>query len=327
MELPEEIENIIERKIKEYNITDLKENALNLSLKYVNQKRTGQALLKEKIEAICYSVVRMPATYAAVTMAIKQSIQKDENIESFLDVGAGTGAASFAVYDNLNVKRYMCIERENEMINLAKEFMKENDLLNKAQWLSLDIEKDKMNLSANLVISSYMLNELKEENRINVVKKLLNMTNKMLIIIEPGTPEGFDNIRKIQKYAIDNNIKILAPCTSNSYCTLPKDDWCHSTVRLQRSKLHKILKQADLPYEDEKFSYIALYKVNNEKSNLDDENSINNYRILRHPIIEKGKITFKVCKNGEITTKIITKKNKELFKTAKKKRCGDIISI
>ena len=52
MELPEEIENIIERKIKEYNITDLKENALNLSLKYVNQKRTGQALLKEKIEAI-----------------------------------------------------------------------------------------------------------------------------------------------------------------------------------------------------------------------------------------------------------------------------------
>ena len=46
-------------------------------------------------------------------------------------------------------------------------------------------------------------------------------------------------------------------------------------------------------------------------------------RILRHPIIEPGKITLRLCTNGNIEEKIITKKDKENFKIAKKKKCGD----
>ena len=42
------------------------------------------------------------------------------------------------------------------------------------------------------------------------------------------------------------------------------------------------LKNADLPYEDEKFSYIAISKEKCDNSGL---------RILRHPMIEKGKVT------------------------------------
>ena len=80
--------------------------------------------------------------------------------------------------------------------------------------------------------------------------------------------------------------------------------------------MHKLLKSADLPYEDEKFSYIAISKEKYDNSGI---------RILRHPMIEKGKITLKVCHNGEIEDMIVTKKDKELFKMVKKKKCGDMI--
>lgn len=42
-------------------------------------------------------------------------------------------------------------------------------------------------------------------------------------------------------------------------------------------------------------------------------------------MIEKGKITLKVCLNGDISKMIITKKDKELFKMTKKKSCGECI--
>ena len=57
--------------------------------------------------------------------------------------------------------------------------------------------------------------------------------------------------------------------------------------------------------------------ISNEKYDLPES------RILRHPIIEKGKITLKLCEKGNIKEKIITKKDKENFKKAKKKNCGD----
>ena len=49
-------------------------------------------------------------------------------------------------------------------------------------------------------------------------------------------------------------------------------------------------------------------------------------RILRHPKIENGRITLKLCTiEGDIEEKIITKKEKEKFKIAKKLNNGDIL--
>jgi ribosomal protein RSM22 (predicted rRNA methylase) len=41
--------------------------------------------------------------------------------------------------------------------------------------------------------------------------------------------------------------------------------------------------------------------------------------------MQNGKITLKVCKDGEIADMIVTKKDKEMYKSAKKKECGDYI--
>ena len=110
---------------------------------------------------------------------------------------------------------------------------------------------------------------------------------------------------------------VIAPCPNIERCPMPEDDWCHSTCRVARTKIHKLLKNGDVPYEDEKFSYIAVCKETIEKKDF--------ARVLRHPKIESGKITMQVCSKEGISERIVTKKEKDLFKIARKVKCGESI--
>lgn len=317
MKIPDILENAIEEKLNHVKLTELKQYASQLSEKYMYQKRTGDTLLNAEIEALAYSIMRMPATYGAVYTALKHTLERmDGNIQSVVDIGAGTGAATWAISELLDTKDIQCFEREQVMLELGKSFMSQNPNLKDVSWKYMDIVEDDLDVKADLVVTSYMLNEIKPEERENVINKLMKSSNHIILIIEPGTPAGFKNIREVQKIAIENGFHIIAPCTFQGVCPLPDEDWCHSIVRMERTKVHKLLKNADLPYEDEKFSYIAISKEKYDNSGI---------RILRHPMIEKGKITLKVCHNGEIEDMIVTKKDKELFKVVKKKKCGDWI--
>ena len=318
MKIPVLLENAIENEIHGIKITELKEIAQSLSNRYMNEKREGQTLLSKEKEALAYSIMRMPATFCAVTVALRNTlnIANNCNINTVLDIGAGTGAATWAINELINPNEIICLEREEAMRNVGQLLMKYNTEMKKVQWINEDITSYQITQKPDLIVASYMINELKQEERKSVIRKLLKLETKVILIIEPGTPEGFKNIKEIQKIALENGAHIIAPCTHQGICKLPEKDWCHTTVRVERNKIHKILKSADAPYEDEKFSYIAI-----SKENLGTAES----RILRHPIIETGKITLKVCTNGNIEHRIITKKEKEQFKQAKKKKCGDSI--
>ena len=318
MKIPDLLEIAIEKEIQGIKITELKEAAKKLSDRYMNEKRTGQTLLSKEKEALAYSIMRMPATFCAVTTALRHTlnIANNCNIETVLDVGAGTGAATWAINELINPNQIICLEREEAMRNVGQALMKHLEEKEKVQWINEDITSTQHIKGADLIISSYMINELKQEERKKVIKKLLELESKMILIVEPGTPEGFKNIKEIQKIALEMGAYIIAPCTHQQICKLTENDWCHTTIRVERNKTHKLLKSADAPYEDEKFSYIAI-----SKQNLGTAKS----RILRHPIIETGKITLKLCTNGNIEQKTITKKEKEQFKQAKKKKCGDSI--
>lgn len=318
MKISDLLENAIEKEIQGIKITELKELAQKLSSRYMNEKREGQTLLSKEKEALAYSGMRMPATFCAVTVALRNTlnIAKNCEIETVLDIGAGTGAVAWAINELINPKEITCLEREEAMRTVGQALIKYNSEMKKVQWISDDITNSNVVTGADLIVASYIINELKQEERKNVIKKLLDLESKIILIIEPGTPEGFKNIKEIQKIALENGRFIIAPCTTQQICKLSESDWCHSTVRVERNKMHKILKSGELPYEDEKFSYIAI-----SKENLGTAES----RILRHPMIETGKITLKLCTNGNVEEKIITKKEKEKFKQAKKKKCGDAI--
>ncbi len=323
MELPISLKEKINRKVEGKKQTELLEISKGISEKYINKSGKGNRLLTSDDEALVYSIVRMPATYGAVVSSLKWTLENfEDDIESLLDVGAGTGAASWGVSKVLNKNiQITCLEREESMINLGREYMKsENDSLANATWIKRDIATDEINEKADLVLSSYMLNELSDENRIQSVQKLWNATNKLLLLIEPGTPESFKKMMKIREYLIEQNGKIIAPCIHNKNCEISNDDWCQFTSRISRSKLHKFLKGGDSPFEDEKFFYLAVVKNDAKISQISNDMS----RVLRHPKIENGRVTLKLCTQYGIGDEVITRSDKEHFKKARKIESGDM---
>ncbi|MCL2519084.1 MAG: small ribosomal subunit Rsm22 family protein, partial [Oscillospiraceae bacterium] len=276
---------------------ELLKAAQNISERY----RSGKFYIANETEALAYALTRMPATYGAVHNALEYALEfYDGTVKTLLDVGAGTGAATMAADSLLELDEITCIEREELMFNLGKK------LFENANWVKQDLNTATLP-KADLVIASYVL----VENNANLVDKLWNAANEILLIVEPGTPNCCAQLKELRRNLIQKGADILAPCPHVEDC---ENDWCHFTCRIARSKIHKLLKGGDAPYEDEKFSYLALSKNNNRRTNA---------RILRHPIIDTGYVKLNVCTKNGIEDITVTKKNGELYKQARKAKCGD----
>lgn len=305
MEFPPELREKIERLIQDEDIRRLSRAAERLSENY---RREEHISASAKDEILAYSAVRMPATFGAVSRALELSLESfDGGITSILDAGAGTGAAATAAEMLTDCHDIICLERDKNMLELGKLFA-EN-----AHWLERDITSG-IPERADLVICAYCLNELPERGRKNVTEYLADSAEKLLLIVEPGTPKSFGLMIQTRRQLIEMGFSIQAPCPTDGECPLPGDDWCHFTARIARSRLHKQLKGADVPYEDEKFCFLAASKGSQENRSA---------RIIRRPVIEPGKITLKLCAKQGVTTEMITRKDPR-FKAARKAQNGDI---
>ena len=91
-------------------------------------------------------------------------------------------------------------------------------------------------------------------------------------------------------------------------------NWCHFKERLKRSSLHRELKEGELGYEDEKYSYVILSK---------QFHKLGGKRILRHPQKRGGHISFELCTEEGLQKKIVSKKQGQIFREAKKLKWGD----
>ena len=257
----------------------------------------------------------MPATYCAVYSALTRCLKNyNQAIKSVLDVGAGTGSATWAVTNLTDAKQITCLEREEQMLRVGKQLM-ENNLLN-VDWKSFDLNEDEIQENADLVVTSYVINELIEEDRKNAIVKLWNATKGMLLILEPGTPEGFKHILEAREMLLKEGANIIAPCSHNSQCPIGKADWCSFYVRVARSGLQRQAKNGELGYEDEKFTYIAFSKTQVKQ---------NNAIILRHPQIATGHVKVKLCTPNGIEERTYSKKDKEIYKRIRKLDAGDTI--
>ncbi|MCR4944224.1 MAG: small ribosomal subunit Rsm22 family protein [Clostridium sp.] len=319
MQLPIELKTAIENQITDIKHNELKDISKSITDKYRNESGRGKRLISKEAEAVTYSVVRMPATFGAVYSALDYTLDLyDDKINTLLDIGAGTGAASWAADSLINLEKVVCLEREEAMRKVGQKIMKESEseaLIN-TEWKSFDLTNGEIEDKGDLVIASYVLNELSDDERIKAVSKLWNATNKVLLIVEPGTKVGFSNLKKIRKQLIESGANIIAPCPHEKECEI--DSWCHFTCRIPRSKLHKEVKNGDVPYEDEKFSYIAVSKEKCKKTDM---------RVLRHPIIKKGRVALEVCSEDGIKNIELYKKDKENYKQAKKADWGDKLDI
>ena len=320
MEFPVALTNAIQQLAARYPMAQLKNAAEEISRRYRQETGRGKTLLRGDVEAAAYALARMPATFGAVAAALEYTLEAtDFAPKTLLDVGAGTGAACWAADALLPLEQVTCLEREAAMRQLGQELMREgSETLQEAEWLAADLTADAPLPKAELVVASYVVGELSSETRWAVLQKLWEAAEGMLLIIEPGTPAAFAQIEEMRRKLVQRGAHIAAPCPHEQPCRLMEQDWCHFTCRVPRSRLHKLLKGGDAPYEDEKFSYLALTKfaVCHDKA-----------RILRHPQIAKGQIGLTLCGINENQSIFVKKKDGALFKIARKAKCGDAIKV
>ena len=169
MELPLELKEELEKEIQSASIKELKQCAQKVSERYREDSKikTKNKLINSKEEALAYAVSRMPATYGSIHTALENTIKTANiDIQSVLDIGAGTGSAEWAILDLMQVDDITCIENETYMMQMGKKLMQNNETLKNAKWMKLNIAQEQIDQKADLVIASYVLNEIEEKTQL-----------------------------------------------------------------------------------------------------------------------------------------------------------------
>lgn len=318
--MPLNLRQSIEALASRYKQKQLIETSQRLTQRYKSEERKGQGLISSNIEVATYAIARMPATYGAISAALGYTMQHytGPTLKSLLDIGAGTGAATWATCAIVDtIEKFTCFERENSMMTFGRQLTMTDEKLRRTLWIRRDYTQGNLP-DADLVIAAYTLNELDDSQRINQLKRLWHATKSVLLIVEPGTPTGYKQILDYRSILLEEGGYVLAPCTSVNECPLFKDDWCHFTTRIERSRLHRLLKGGNLSYEDEKFSYVAFAKSPSQCASA---------RVVRHPTIAPGRITVTLCTHNGKEERTYVKKRDKSYKDMRKVKCGDSIDI
>lgn len=316
MEFPVELRLAVEERVSGVAVKALSGSAERISERYRTESGMGRQLVQSAQEALAYATARMPATFGAagtVLAELSDLMPEGTRIASLLDVGAGTGTASWAAAELFAMDRVTCLEREPVMRALGCELSRASGdaALRESVWAPFDVTTDPLAQHADLVVASYMLNELTEAQRLPALMKLWNAADRYLVIIEPGTPEGFRQILTEREVLLAAGAHVAAPCAHGNACPAPAGDWCHFACRVSRSRLQKTLKGGDAPFEDEKFTYMIFAR----------EPGAARVRILRHPAVEPGRITLTLCTPAGREVRVVPKKAPD-FKRARKAKWG-----
>ncbi len=318
MPLPQLLLSSIEKEISSIPVKNLHKAYTELSNKYrLNRKDINHTLQNEE-QRISYIAARMPSTYETVHKVLNEIMNYGtENIQSILDIGAGPGTAAWACCELFeSIRKITLLEQNPDMASLGKRLSNNHPTLKSATWIVQNATKDNSLIEqADLVISSYSFNEIHANSQEEFLKFMWEKTNKFLVIIDPGTPASFFSIHKAREWFIENKVNIFSPCSHSLKCpAFTSQDWCHFYTRVQRTSLHKILKDGERGYEDEKFSYLILSKEKLSKYEA---------RIVRHPEIHSRHLKLNICSKQGYETLVYSKKNKEKYKKARKSNWGD----
>lgn len=293
------LQQAINRVLEGVNLQKLKNSSHHLTLRY----REGATLSCEE-ELIAYLGARLPATYAV----LKHILEKVEP-GSILDLGAGPGTVWWAAEAAWNQKHSVtAIEREVKFIELGKKLGTE------AHWVEGDVTSFNTFEAHDWVVFGYSLGELPEKGLTPLLTKCWEAAQKGILIVEPGTQRGYQRMLVARDHLISLGGSVIAPCPHSKRCPIQHPDWCHFFVRLERSFLHRQAKNASLPFEDEKFSYVIIAK---------ESYPAGPSRIIRPPIRHGGHVVLPLCTPTGLQNITVTRSQKELYKKARKAGWGD----
>src|ERR1700753_2483511 len=129
-DLPPVLKAELEAKLHGQSRQDAAQRAARISQAYRGGGNSGT--IATEADALAYAVVRMPATYAAVTASLNAlcEVRPDFAPTSLLDVGAGPGTASWAAAEAFAaLENFSLLDINPALQTLALELGRENPRL------------------------------------------------------------------------------------------------------------------------------------------------------------------------------------------------------
>lgn len=283
--------------------------------------KPSSGVIREADDALAYALTRLPATYAACAAVFGEAARMAPNFEprSILDAGAGTAAASWAALETWpGLEAAAWLDASPPFLALAGRLAAEGP----APLRDADARRDDLTGGgpwprAELVAASYALAEIAADRQAGVVRSLWDACEGVLALVEPGTPAGYGRILAAREVLIAEGANILAPCPHHEACPLSGSDWCHFSIRLPRSRDHRLAKGADVPFEDERFAYLLAATPTVSAAAQAP-------RILAPPRVGKPGIEFKLCGPGGLEQRFVPRRDKAQHAIARRLGWGDV---
>jgi ribosomal protein RSM22 (predicted rRNA methylase) len=318
-DLPAELKAALDARLQGFSRNDAAGRAALISKTY--RDGGGSGAIRSEADALAYALARMPATYAAVTASLNALCEICPHFapQSLLDVGAGPGTASWAAAATFSSLRSFTLMDANRALRaLALDLGRDSARLRDIEYRQGEARAALANAEpADLVVASYMVGEIGEAERTALADLMWAKTRETLLIVEPGTPAGYGRIIALREQLIASGAHVAAPCPHDGGCPLKAPDWCHFTQRLPRSRAHKQLKSAELPFEDEKFSYVALTRASAAQHPA---------RVLAQPVVTKVEVTAKLCTPDGLAIAKVSRRAKTDYARARRWRWGDAVT-
>lgn len=292
-----------------FSLKTLQEARADLSARY--QKNPAHAAFRTQAERIAYAITRMPATYGVAREILTPLAEL--SIQSHLDLGSGPGTVLWAAKDIFpTIIQRTAYEQDDPMLALAQDLWQAQEM--PVTWKHAAFQQVQHFEPHDLITLSYVLGELAEDLQQSVLTQAFHATQQALVLMEPGTPRGYETLMRARNQLIAANAFILAPCPHHHQCPLSAGDWCHFSKRIHRTALHRQLKGGDLPYEDEKYCYLVALKAPHPRPAG---------RLIKRPQGGKGHVILDICHENGLKKVTVSKRHKDLYGRAKKAQWGD----
>jgi ribosomal protein RSM22 (predicted rRNA methylase) len=231
-------------------------------------------------------------------------------------------------------------------------------VLHRASWISAHLDAVEV-VPTDLVTISYVLGELTEAAQADLVRRATTAVSDaghgalgtlgpaaVLLVVEPGTPAGYRRVIAAREIMLAAGLRVVAPCPHQVTCPIVGRDWCHFSVRVNRSGVHRRLKQADLGYEDEKFSYVAAAagpeifaavtrspehagleatEAGQGSSSGESHSGGATGRVVRRPERRKGLVALRLCTpDGRLADETVSRRQGDRYRAARDLSWGDL---
>jgi ribosomal protein RSM22 (predicted rRNA methylase) len=317
-DLPASLRAALEARLQGVSRNAAAERAAAISRTYRDGGNSGA--IRNEIDALAYALARMPATYAADIASLNAliDIRPEFSPKSLLDIGAGPGTATWAAAEAFpSLQSFALLDANDALRALALDLARESGrqvAYERGEARALLAKAE----AADLVVASYLIGEISEAERTSLAALMWQKTRDTLLVVEPGTPAGYARIIALRGQLIAAGAHVAAPCPHSGPCPLAAPDWCHFTQRLQRSRAHKQVKGAEVPFEDEKFAYVAL-----TRAPLTAQFS----RVLAQPSLNKVEVTAKLCTPNGLEIARVPRRDKAAYAGARRWRWGDAVPL